>query len=211
MQHAHREFRVFGVDHHGDFNFRRGDHQDVNPLTRQQLEHPGRHPSVTAHAQANDRHLGDIDIVGHSLCAQFGKQRLDRGQRLGGVAVGLEDLGFDLDLRLRLVTFKVTNADEEGDYFDGLAPTLPFACAASDDLTREPWDSAESSTAAALSWLGTGACGQVMSAPATATAPTATLTLAIPGGEAASAAPAGMQAFGAAPCSDLAGKPEAHR
>ena len=76
---------------------------------------------------------------------------------------------FDLtgcDLRMRLVTFKITNADEEGDYFDGLASTLPFACAASDDLTRDPWDSAESSTAAALFWLGTGACGQVMSAPA---------------------------------------------
>jgi C-terminal processing protease CtpA/Prc len=75
---------------------------------------------------------------------------------------------FDLagcDLRLRLVTFKITNALNEGDYFDGLAPTLPFACAASDDLTRNPWDSAEASTAAALSWLETGACGQVMSAP----------------------------------------------
>lgn len=76
---------------------------------------------------------------------------------------------FDLtgcDLRMRLVTFKITNADEEGDYFDGLASTLMFACAAPDDLTRDPWDSAESSTAAALSWLGSGACGQVLSAPA---------------------------------------------
>lgn len=77
---------------------------------------------------------------------------------------------FDLDgcdLRMRLVTFKITNADEEGDYFDGLASTLPFACAASDDLARDPWDRTESSTAAALSWLGTGACGQVMAVPAT--------------------------------------------
>jgi C-terminal processing protease CtpA/Prc len=77
---------------------------------------------------------------------------------------------FDLtgcDLRMRLVTFRITNANGEGDYYDGLAPTLPFACAASDDLTRDPWDSAESSTAAALTWLGTGACGQVMAAPAT--------------------------------------------
>ena len=75
---------------------------------------------------------------------------------------------FDLggcDLRLRLVTFRVTNADEEGDYYDGLASTLPFACAADDDLTRAPWDDMESSTAAALGWLGTGACGAVMSAP----------------------------------------------
>ncbi|MEX2150951.1 MAG: S41 family peptidase [Steroidobacteraceae bacterium] len=75
---------------------------------------------------------------------------------------------FDLngcDLRLRLVTFRVTNADEQGDYYDGLAATLPFACAAGDDLTRAPWDPAESSTAAALGWLGTGACGQLLSGP----------------------------------------------
>jgi hypothetical protein len=76
-------------------------------------------------------------------------------------------LGFDLDgcdLRLRLVSFELTNADHEGDYFDGLAETLPFACAAADDLSRNPGDSAESSTAAALYWLGTGACGQIMAA-----------------------------------------------
>lgn len=73
---------------------------------------------------------------------------------------------FDLngcDVRLRLVTFRVTNADEQGDYYDGLAATLPFACAAGDDLTRAPWDPQESSTAAALGWLGTGVCGQVLS------------------------------------------------
>lgn len=74
-------------------------------------------------------------------------------------------LAFDLgrcDLRLRLVTFRITNADDEGDYYDGLASTLNFACAAQDDLTRPPGDSAESSTAAALFWLGVGACGHVM-------------------------------------------------
>ncbi|MGQ0385004.1 MAG: S41 family peptidase [Gammaproteobacteria bacterium] len=79
-------------------------------------------------------------------------------------------LAFDLqgcDLRLRLVSFRVTNADNEGDYYDGLAPTLPgAACAATDDLTRAPWDSAEASTAAALNWLQTGACGQAMAVPA---------------------------------------------
>ncbi|MEX0744892.1 MAG: S41 family peptidase [Phycisphaeraceae bacterium] len=75
---------------------------------------------------------------------------------------------FDLsgcDLRLRLVAFKVTNADDEGDYFNGLASTLAFACAATDDLTRAPGDEFEDSTSEALGWLGTGACGQVMGAP----------------------------------------------
>lgn len=73
---------------------------------------------------------------------------------------------FDLggcDLRLRLVSFETRNADDEGDYYDGLAATVPFACAADDDLARAPWDSTEDSTAAALYWLENGACRQVMS------------------------------------------------
>lgn len=75
---------------------------------------------------------------------------------------------FDLNgcnLRLRLVTFRITNADGEGDYYEGLADTLPFACAAADDLTRDPWDPAESSLAEALGWLGTGACSDTLAAP----------------------------------------------
>jgi C-terminal processing protease CtpA/Prc len=68
------------------------------------------------------------------------------------------------DLRLRLIAFKVTNADEEGDYFDGLAATLAFACAATDDYAKTPGDPAENSTSEALNWLGTGACGQIISA-----------------------------------------------
>lgn len=78
-------------------------------------------------------------------------------------------LAFDLggcNLRLRLIAFKVTNANDEGDYFDGLASTLPFACAATDDYAMTPGDPAEDSTAEALNWLGTGACGQIMSAGA---------------------------------------------
>jgi C-terminal processing protease CtpA/Prc len=70
------------------------------------------------------------------------------------------------DLRLRLIAFKITNANNEGDYFEGLASTLAFACAATDDLSRTPGDALEDSTAEALNWLGTGACGQVISAGA---------------------------------------------
>ncbi len=72
---------------------------------------------------------------------------------------------FDLsgcDLRLRLVTFRIVNDDGEGDYYDGLAETLPFACAADDDLTSEPGTLAEASTEAALNWLGTGACDDII-------------------------------------------------
>lgn len=73
--------------------------------------------------------------------------------------------GFDMsgcDLRLRLIAFRFTNSDDRGDYYEGLAGTLPFACRATDDLTREPGDAAEESTAEALGWLGTGACSEVL-------------------------------------------------
>ena len=73
--------------------------------------------------------------------------------------------GFDIsgcDLRLRLISFRFTNAKDVGDYYEGLAGTLPFACRADDDLMQEPGDAAEGSTAEALSWLGTGACSEVL-------------------------------------------------
>jgi C-terminal processing protease CtpA/Prc len=75
---------------------------------------------------------------------------------------------FDLsgcDLRLRLVAFKTTNANDEGDYFDGLASTLAFACTAPDDLARTPGERLEDSTAAALHWLQYGACPPDIMAP----------------------------------------------
>ena len=73
--------------------------------------------------------------------------------------------GFDVsgcDLRLRLIAFQFTNANDDGEYYEGLAGSLPFACRAEDDLTRDPGDAAEGSTAEALSWLGTGACSEVL-------------------------------------------------
>lgn len=76
---------------------------------------------------------------------------------------------FDLpgcDLRLRLISFQFTNADGQGEYYGGLASSLPFACRADDDLGQAPGDAAEGSTAEALSWLGSGACTEVLSAQA---------------------------------------------
>ncbi|MFZ8886439.1 MAG: S41 family peptidase [Steroidobacteraceae bacterium] len=69
---------------------------------------------------------------------------------------------FDLqgcDNRLRLVTFRAVNRDGEGDYYNGLAGTLPGAfCPADDQLERVPGDPLETSTATALSWLSLGSC-----------------------------------------------------
>jgi carboxyl-terminal processing protease len=76
---------------------------------------------------------------------------------------------FDLpgcDLRLRLIAFQFKNADGQGEYYEGLAPTLSFACRAEDDLAHAPGDPAEASTAEALAWLGSGACTDILEARA---------------------------------------------
>jgi len=91
---------------------------------------------------------------------------------VGGNTLGkpVGQLAFDLprcEDRLRIVTFRTINALAEGDYYDGLAGTLRYACAAPDTLDRPPGDAAEGLTAAALEWLGSGACTSLITeAPA---------------------------------------------
>ena len=97
------------------------------------------------------------------------------GEDTFGKPVG--QLAFDLpgcEDRLRLVAFKLENARGDGDYFDGLAATLPFACAATDTL-QEPLGSAtEGLAAAALAWLGTGACTRIVLSATARAEPAAT-------------------------------------
>jgi carboxyl-terminal processing protease len=61
-----------------------------------------------------------------------------------------------------LVSFRLANAEGDGDYFSGLPDADGrFAgplCAAADDLARETSDEDETSTAAALHWLAAGEC-----------------------------------------------------
>ena len=87
------------------------------------------------------------------------------GDNTLGKPVG--QLAFDLSSacedRLRLITFKTVNASGEGDYYNGLASTLRFACAASDTLTAPMGDPADGLTGAALDWIGTGACRSLIS------------------------------------------------
>lgn len=66
------------------------------------------------------------------------------------------DLSDRCDIRLRLVTFRGTNSNEEGDYYDGLAGTVP-SCTAADDLNHPMGDPQETSTSRALGWLAGGA------------------------------------------------------
>jgi C-terminal processing protease CtpA/Prc len=58
------------------------------------------------------------------------------------------------DKVLAAVSFSIKNANNEGDYFDGIPPT----CAAPDDSTHQLGDPAEASLAEALGYLRTGSC-----------------------------------------------------
>jgi len=70
------------------------------------------------------------------------------------------------------VSFKTVNSLGQGDYYEGLAGTVKFACAASDTLAEPLGSASEGMVAAALGWLRTGACPEVMPS-ATARAKTA--------------------------------------
>jgi len=87
------------------------------------------------------------------------------GEDTFGKPVG--QYAFDLqgcEDRLRLVAFKTVNSLGQGDYYDGLAGTMKFACAASDTIAEPLGSAAEGMVAAALAWLQNGACTQVMAA-----------------------------------------------
>jgi C-terminal processing protease CtpA/Prc len=56
------------------------------------------------------------------------------------------------------IEFKSANAQDETDYFDGLAPT----CAAEDDLTRQFGDQEEEALKTALYYIANGACPDPM-------------------------------------------------
>jgi len=87
------------------------------------------------------------------------------GDNTYGKPVGQQ--AFDLggcDDRLRLISFRMVNSLGQSDYYHGLASSMQFACAATDTLDRPLGDAAEGLTSAALSWLKTGACGQLITA-----------------------------------------------
>ncbi|MDT8279558.1 MAG: S41 family peptidase [Erythrobacter sp.] len=69
--------------------------------------------------------------------------------------------GFDLaacDLRVRAVTFQTVNANDQGEYFSGLASVMPNTCSAGDDISRALGDPQEASIATALDFLAGRSC-----------------------------------------------------
>jgi hypothetical protein len=77
------------------------------------------------------------------------------GDTTYGKPVGQYGIRF-CDKILAPVAFSIKNANNEGDFFDGIAPT----CTAGDDYLHELGDTGEASYAEALNYIRTGSCSQ---------------------------------------------------
>jgi C-terminal processing protease CtpA/Prc len=78
------------------------------------------------------------------------------GDNTFGKPVGQIGLAF-CDKIMRPTSFRLANADGDGDYFDG----LPVDCAAPDDISKEIGADDDPNVVAAMSVLNTGACPAV--------------------------------------------------
>ena len=75
------------------------------------------------------------------------------GSATCGKPVGM--YGYDLfDKHISPIEFKIVNAEDEGDYFDG----IPAACYSDDDLTRQFGELEEDSLKEALNYVTKGSC-----------------------------------------------------
>lgn len=88
------------------------------------------------------------------------------GENTFGKPVG--QFAFDqpaCDDRLRAITFKLANADGNGEYFNGLAATVPNTCRATDDLAFPLGDPRENMLAVALDFLAGRSCNRISALP----------------------------------------------
>lgn len=88
------------------------------------------------------------------------------GKPVGQVAVDRAEC----DDRLRIVAFAVQNSERKGDYYTGLAKTVPASCSASDAIDQQMGDPREASTRAAIDALAGRSCTAIGAAAATASA-----------------------------------------
>ncbi|WP_235506898.1 S41 family peptidase [Altererythrobacter sp. Root672] len=76
----------------------------------------------------------------------------------------------DCDDRLRAIALKIENANHQGEYYTGLASTVPNTCRAGDDIGHQLGDPNEAMVRTALDFLAGRSCTAIASASATATA-----------------------------------------
>jgi carboxyl-terminal processing protease len=88
------------------------------------------------------------------------------GKPVGQIALDLAKC----DDRLRVIAFALENSAHQGSYFDGLASKVEASCRAADDIGHPMGDPAESSTQAALAFLGGRSCTPITASAQTALA-----------------------------------------
>ena len=86
------------------------------------------------------------------------------GKPVGQIALDREQC----DDRLRAIALKIENADHQGEYYSGLATTVPVTCSATDDLSHQLGDPNEGMTRVALDFLAGRSCTSIMTATASA-------------------------------------------
>src|SRR5690554_7052099 len=63
MQTADCQLQVLLIDHHGDLDLRGRDHQDVDAMLGQRLEHLARHTGMGAHPDPDNGDLGNAAVA----------------------------------------------------------------------------------------------------------------------------------------------------
>tara|TARA_R110002072_G_scaffold9518_34_gene46100 strand:+ start:1323 stop:2753 length:1431 start_codon:yes stop_codon:yes gene_type:complete len=99
------------------------------------------------------------ELVTNSFIPYLGTNLALVGTNTYGKPVG--QFAFDrsaCDDRLRAVTFKTTNAADQGEYFTGLASVVSNTCAANDGIFNQLGDPAEASVSVALDFLAGRSC-----------------------------------------------------
>ena len=104
------------------------------------------------------------ELVTNSFIPYLGDNLALVGTNTFGKPVG--QFAFDrsaCDDRLRAVAFKTTNANDQGEYFTGLASVVRQTCAAPDGIFRQLGDPQEASIRTALDFLGGSICTPISS------------------------------------------------
>ncbi|SFO94584.1 S41 family peptidase [Qipengyuania nanhaisediminis] len=102
------------------------------------------------------------ELVTNSFIPYLGENLALVGSNTFGKPVG--QFAFDrsaCDDRLRAVTFKTVNANDQGEYFDGLASVVQKTCAAPDNIFEPLGDPAEPSISAALDFMAGRSCTSI--------------------------------------------------